>query len=76
MFIYFSVAEVLNQLNQVPNQRALLRNQRALANSNNNNNVSSPSISTNGSSSNSSALSLLNAVAAATNMHSLIQGIY
>ena len=33
IFFWYSVAEVLNQLNQSPNQRALLRNQRSLANS-------------------------------------------
>ena len=70
---------MLNQLNQVPNQRALLRNQRALANANNTNsnnnangNMSSP---TSSSSTNGSALSLLNAaavVAAATNRPNIL----
>lgn len=66
MFIWFllnefilSVAEVLNQLNQSPNQRALLRNQRGLPSSASNAQTNSNSSAT------SSALSILNAVAAA-----------
>lgn len=57
--IVLSVAEVLNQLNQSPNQRALLRNQRGMPSS-----ASSPSTSSNSNAA-SSALSILNAVAAA-----------
>ncbi|CAF0746794.1 unnamed protein product [Brachionus calyciflorus] len=53
------VAEVLNQLNQSPNQRALLRNQRSLVNSTPNNSSNSNSNAA------TSALSILNAVAAA-----------
>ena len=68
-----SVAEVLNQLNQTNNQRALLRNQRSIPNSASNNAAAT-----------SSALTLLNAaavVAAAANSlpshhHSLISGVY
>ena len=55
VFIKCSVAEVLNQLNQPPNQRALLRNQRSLANSASN--------STNAAAAATSALTLLNAAA-------------
>ena len=75
----FSVAEVLNQLNQSPNQRALLRNQRSLVNTVNNSSNAAAAAS---SALTSSAL-LLNAaavVAAATSRpphhHSLLSGIY
>ena len=61
-----SVAEVLNQLNQGPNQRALLRSQRSLVNAAAAANTSTAAAAT-------SALTLLNAaavVAAATNRQS------
>jgi hypothetical protein len=70
LFLFFSVAEVLNQLNQTPNQRALLRNQRSLTNSSNsngitsNNNVNSSNNNTNAAAAANSALTLLNAAAA------------
>ena len=54
--MFQSVAEVLNQLNQTPNQRALLRNQRSLVNAANGN-------SANAAVAASSALTLLNAAA-------------
>lgn len=69
------MAEVLNQLNQAPNQRALLRNQRSIMNPSTSSSINSstPSTGTN-SVSTSSALSLLHAAAAVATAATVANG--
>jgi hypothetical protein len=76
-----SVAEVLSQLNQTPNQRALLRNQRSLTNNSNNSNNNNNN-SNNAAAAANSALTLLNAAAAVAAVannrpshHSMLSGM-